>query len=266
MSEAKGVGMLTTKTALRVVNIEDIGFDPSYQRDVVRSHRKIVSEFDENALGVPLVGQRSDGTLWCVDGRQRLTALGKLGKKTVRAEVFVSSGPEHEANVFKLVNGGRTKLQPGELFRAKLTAGDQEAWAIKSAVEAAGFKLLITRGRTGGGHGETAWREVRAVTTLTLVYRMGGAGSDGGKRITRTLKAAAEAWPGDMLAANSDIIGGIGQFYQHIGDDSVDDARLVDRLKQTTPAKLLYSAGLGIGGRHANVAEMVGKMYAKRKR
>jgi hypothetical protein len=252
--------MLTTSSALRVVDIADIKFDDSYQRGEVKGHKRIVAEFDEHALGVPLVGQREDGTLWCVDGRQRLTALKKLGKKTVRAEVFVSQGPEHEAQVFKLVNAGRTKLNPGELFKAKLTAGDKDAWAVKEAVEGAGFRLECSRPTRRNS--EHSWKYVTAFSTLERIYRMGGKSAE---RITRILIVVGEAWPGDMFATNSDILGGLGQFYANRGDEMVDDQRLADRLRATTPTKIVYTAGLGIGGRHANVAEVIARLYARRK-
>jgi hypothetical protein len=254
--------MLTTSSALRVVDIADIRFDDSYQRGEVKGHKRIVAEFDEHALGVPLVGQREDGTLWCVDGRQRLTALKKLGKRTVRAEVFVSQGPEHEAEVFRLVNAGRTKLLPEELFKARLTAGDADAWAIKEAVEAAGFALPLRKRPKAVTH-PTAWKEVMAVNTLLRVFRMGDRNAD---RVTRILKAVGEAWPGDVLATNSDILGGLGQFYANRGDDLVDDARLTARLAGTQPRKIIHTAGLGIGGRHSNVAEVIARLYGKRTR
>lgn len=263
MAKNEAVKMLTASTALRVVDIADIGFDKSYQRVVVPKHKQIVTAFNPNALGVPLVAQRDDGSLWCVDGRQRITALGKLGKKTVRAEVFVSTGPEHEAEVFRLVNGGRTPLQPGELFRSKLTAGDASAWEIKRAVEAAGYKLILDRGRTGGGKGPEAWKEVRAVRTLIDIYKAAHDRENRGANITRALVACAKAWPGDGMAACADIIGGVGQFLGRVGD-AADDDRLADRLGTTTPQKLLYTASLGIGGRIANVADVVARLYAKR--
>ena len=92
--------MLTTERALRIVAVADLQVDPSYQRCVKPNHKKIARDFDPNALGVPLVGQREDHSLWIVDGQQRVEALKLLGKVNVRVEVFASKGPEHEAHVF----------------------------------------------------------------------------------------------------------------------------------------------------------------------
>jgi len=253
MAKIEAVKMLTASTALRVVDISAIGFDPSYQRGVVSRHKQIVTGFNPNALGVPLVAQREDGSLWCVDGRQRITALGKLGKKTVRAEVFVSSGPEHEAEVFRLVNGGRTRLTTQELFKARLTAGDRDAWEIKDAVEAAGFVLDLQHAKS-----REAWKDVRCVAALADIHKTGG-----GERITKVLTACKVAWPGDTLSSSADIVGGVGTFATRMGD-ATDFDRLADRLGTTTPQKLLYTASLGIGGRLANIADGVAKLYSKK--
>lgn len=255
MAEVK---LLTASSALRVVPLADLKVDNSYQRAVVNRHKQIVANFDPSALGIPLVGQREDGSLWIVDGLQRITALRKLNKTTVRAEVFVSRGPEHEAEVFKLVNAGRTKLTARDLFKAKLTSGDTTAWAIKHAVEAAGFKLDTSRPTNKVT--ETAWEYVIAYNTLESIFK---SDETKGGRITRILNLVKAAWPGDMRATNSDILGGLGSFYAQ-RTDIVDDEKLARNLATTTPEKVLYSGSLGVGGRHANIADVISKIYTKR--
>jgi hypothetical protein len=217
-----------------------------------------VANFDPNALGIPLVGQREDGTLWIVDGLQRISALRKLGKSTVRAEVFVSKGPEHEAEIFKLVNAGRVKLTPRDLFKAKLTSGDVVAWEIKHAVELAGFRLDVSR--PGKDTSPDAWLYVIAYTTLEGIHKYSG--RDAVKRILNIVK---NAWPGDMLATNSDILGGLNAFFRRL-ENMVDDEKLSRNLATTTTQKVLYSGSQGIGGRHANIADVIAKVYAKRGR
>lgn len=252
------VKLLTASSALRVIPLADLKVDSSYQRAVVNRHKQIVANFDPSALGIPLVGQREEGSLFIVDGLQRITALKKLGKTTVRAEVFVSKGPEHEAEVFKLVNAGRTKLTPRDLFKAKLVSGDSTAWDIKRAVEAAGFKLDTSR--PTNKMSERAWEYVMAYNTLETIYK---SDETKGIRITRILNIVKTAWPGDMRSTNNDIIGGLGSFFMQ-RTDIVDDEKLSRNLATTTPEKVLYSGSLGIGGRHANIADVISKIYAKR--
>src|SRR5688572_29909905 len=122
---------LVTKSALRTVDLDLLAVDSAYQRDVRHGHKKIIADFNDQALGIPLIGEREDSTLWIVDGLQRITALKALGKTKARVEVFASKGIEHEAEVFKLVNLNRTKLKPVEEFKALLAAHDKESWDIK---------------------------------------------------------------------------------------------------------------------------------------
>ena len=261
MSKNK-MAMLTADKALRIVEVEDIKFDSSYQRGETSNIKKIMSSFDKNAFGVPLVAQREDGTLWGVDGPQRLTAVTKMGWKTVRVEVFVSKGPEHEAEVFRLVNANRVKLSAGELFRAKLTEGDKAAWDIKKAVEDAGFSLLLGRGRTNG---QRLWKEIAAIQVLEYIYKTSKDSERAIDIIKRILTVSGESWPEDRLVTNNLILGGLYTFYQQRGDDMVDDERLIDRLRTTQPTKIIYSAGLGIGSRQVQIALIIDKMYNKRK-
>lgn len=249
---------LTANQALRVVPIDKIGVDPSYQRGVRGKHKKIVTEFDANALGVPVVGEREDGSLWIVDGLQRMTALSKLERKTMRAEVFKSDGPEHEAAIFRKINQNRTKLTPGELFQARLTEGDEAAWAIKKLVEAEGMRLVTNAGRHEAASQSS--REVTAINTLVRIYE-----TQGGGAISFALKAIQGGWPNDPVWLKSDLIKALAGFY-HAHDGAVDLGRLTDRMMTTTPAKVMYSAGLGAGDRSTNATAIVEKLYRKQLR
>lgn len=254
---------LVTKAALCKVGIDALQTDPSYQRGIKPKHKKIVAEFNEEALGIPLVGQREDNSLWIVDGLQRITALKKMGWKVVRAEVFRSKGPEHEAEVFKLVNLNRTKLSPQEEFRALLTAHDERAWAIKDAVEACGYELMLYAG--GGGRSGTsddrASLQVGCVSAMAAVARKKGV-----EPIKFALLAAKECWPGDRLGCHNQMMLGLCAFHAR-HDGVVDTDRLYSRLKGVTPHKIIYQAQQAniSGDKQSAVAEVIEKVYRKRR-
>ncbi len=256
------VKMLTTKGALRVVDLEQIGFDNSYQRGETGGIKKIMADFDKNAFGVPLVAQRDDGTLWCVDGRQRLTAVKKLGWKTVRVEVFRSDGPEHEANVFRIVNANRTKLKPWDLFKAKLAAQDANAWALKNTVESVG--LFISDGVRNNSRTANSWKHISAISLMEKLHTRSVDKIKSLERLRRVLSVAAEAWAEDKFALGNEIIGGLWSFYTKRGDEVVDDEKLIARLRTTQPQKVIYTGGLAIGDLHANIGDVIAKVYNKR--
>lgn len=254
------VRALVKHKATRLVNLEQLNVDPSYQREVKKKHNKIVAEFDETALGVPLIGEREDGSLWIVDGLQRVTALKKLGWREVKAEVFHSNGPEHEALIFKLVNLNRTRLTPVEEFRSLLAAQDAVAWRIKETVEAAGYRLKLNRaGKSDSG--EVAAKQLTCVSILRIVAKDCGIAS-----ISFALAMIDKAWPGDRYGSNGYLIAGLCYFYKN-NDGVVDEDRLVPRLMLTTPQRILTVAStryLG-GSKWFSVGEVVAEYYRKRR-
>lgn len=254
------IKLLVTKSALRVLRLVDLRVDPSYQREVKAKHKRIVADFNPDALGIPLVGERSDGTLWVVDGLQRKTALEKLGKKEVRAEVFASQGPEHEAEVFKLVNLNRTKLTWGEQFKALLASHDESAWRIKEVVEGSGYRIAFSRhGRTTSSDDKSS-KELTCISTLVSVNARWGT-----EPIRFALAVITDVWPGDRLGTYAQMIEGLAVFYnRHNG--AVDTPRLVDRLRTVTAQKILYAANQAtiFTTRGEAVAEQLEKVYRKR--
>lgn len=262
MTKIKKVERLVSNAALRILKIDLLQADPSYQREVKAKHKRIVAEFDPNALGIPVIAERSDASLWIVDGLQRITALRKLGKKDVRAEVFASNGPEHEANIFKLINLNRAKLNPFEEFRALLAAHDKNAWNIKEAVASAGF--ILRYGKAANKADASYAKTVVCITTLRDVEAKVGADA-----IVFALNVIKNAWPGDPLGTNNSIIGGLASFYQRM-EKAVDEQRLVARIRTFTPARLIYNAQMlspsstGGGGRSSYMADLIEKHYRRR--
>jgi hypothetical protein len=241
---------LVTKAAIRRVPIDALAVDPSYQREVRPGHSKIVANFDETAFGVPLIGEREDCTLWIVDGLQRITAIKKLGHDVVRCEVFASKGPEHEAEVFKLVNLNRTRLRPFEEFKALLTSHDKAAWEIKKAVEDCGMRIS----------GSFRDKDLSCISTLRYMHKHYGSGS-----ISFALNTVKEAWPGDLLSLRGEMLQGLGMFYAKY-DGLVEKERLLPRLRTTTAQKILFrsrqlSTSNGFAG---EICASIDMLYKKR--
>lgn len=248
-----------SKSAVRFVPLDELEVDRSYQRDVNdRSVRKISKGFVAEALGVPLVGQREDATYWLVDGLQRVSALRAMKKNKVLAEVFASRGPEHEAEVFRLVNAQRTRLLPGQLFRAALTEGDSTCWAIKELVEKCGYTLRLSLAGNVSKGKYSAHKEIACVNTLTKIYR-----DCGPESLEFTLTAIGRAWDNDPLSTYNYILQGLALFHKK-KEGAIDLDRLVPRLQSTTPGKLIYSAGLGNWDKGTNLAELLDKLYRRR--
>ena len=257
---SNSVKRTVTKAALKILPIDKLQVDQAYQREVKPRHKKIASQFDEHALGIPVVGEREGATYWIVDGLQRITALKLLGKKEVRCEVFPSRGVEHEAEVFKKINLNRTKLSAAEEFRSLLAGQDKEAWAIKECIEKEGFTLVLS-GKSSIE--ESAWLNVVCINTLRTVYERNN-GDFGLRAISFALKNGKACWPGDRLVVYNLMIAGLARFFI-LQKGIVDEERFQSRLKLVTPQKILFTAGQMVGNtKDNNVAEVLEKLYKRR--
>lgn len=257
MAKAKTeIEKLVKSKAMRIVQLDDLQTDQSYQRELRPKHKRIVADFDPDSFGMPLIGQREDGGLWIVDGFQRISAIRKLGWTSVRADVFISEGPEHEAKVFTRVNLNRQALRPLEEFQSRLTAQDEKAWAIKEAVEGCGFKITKYLSPKMDRQGTT----ITCITSLYTLYKAHGV-----EAIKFALNTAKAAWPGDPLGAYRHIVMGLSHFFYR-NKGIVDIERLIPRLSQTTPQKILYTvSSQAFGGSKGDAtADIIERIYRKR--
>ncbi len=258
-SEAGKTKRLVKHSALKVLQISSLQIDPTYQRDVKSGWKRIMNEFDEASLGIPVIGERADGSLWIVDGQQRIYALTKMGRSSVRAEVFRSEGVEHEARVFKRINLNRVKLNPREQFRALLAAHDPIAWAVKDTVESVPpYKLTLTR----VNRAETGADKIIAINTLMNMYQTERIGPDG---IKFTLRAIHAAWAGDVQGVHAFLLEAIATFWGSF-EGTMDEERMIERMKTVTPQRLLYSAGQQAVGmdKRSTLQVILARLYNKR--
>lgn len=246
--------------ALKVVYINDLRVDLRYQRDKNKTAiRRIGKDFIPEAMGVPVVGEREDGSLWIVDGQQRIEYLKGEGKTQVRCEVFASKGVEHEAAVFTRINKNRTGLKPLQVFQAALIEGDETAHKIKDLVEEYDFKIPKSGSRSTGLSPELDASHITCVNALELIYSRGG--DNALKFCLGIIKAC---WPNDVIKTRDIILSGLYHFWSN-REGIVDLDRLLPRLNTTNPNAMIYTAGQMTGSaRTANMAIVIERLYQKR--
>lgn len=235
-----------------------IGIDHTYQRPVQsRLVSEIAGAFSWSAFSTITVGKRGDGTLWAVDGQQRLTAAKQLSIDVVPCSVFHSRGPEHEAAEFVRMNGQQRRVTTDQRFRGELAAGDRFALALKSAVALSGFELVPC--------GPSSRYAITKVTPLIDMTKRRGGGMG---LVTRTLSLIREAWDGDARSKESNILDGVGYFIRCNPD--ADDARVLEVIKRLGCDGLRNHAALargfvgGQGARTIGVALSIETEYNKR--
>jgi hypothetical protein len=184
---------------------------------------EIVRNFQPDAFGVLVVGERSDKTLWCVDGQTRLKAAVKLGIDEVPCLTFESSGKEHEASLFRLLNTqtNQSKLQK---MKALLCEGDANTHDLVAIVERSGFKI--------GFDGEKTWPHIRSIVPVEKAYERG--------TLQRVLSIVSKAWSStrDIHALQVPVLGGLQRFISLHGD-IVNDDELASRLQKFAVQQLV---------------------------
>jgi hypothetical protein len=225
----KEAAMRLLKTENRKINVDELQISEAYQRTIVPARvNRIAKNIDQDAFGSLTVGERRDGTLWVVDGMQRLTAARKLGIAMVPCDVFSSEGQEHEARVFRLKNKERTNVTACALFRAQLVEGDSQTVEIARVVEAAGLSLRFESGKPG-------WPFVKAVVSLEKAHRKVGV-----EGLAAVLSIICQAWFGESESLRGDIISGLAYFIHKTPD--FDKDRLVKKLADKPVSALIRAA------------------------
>jgi hypothetical protein len=139
------------KTRYRMLPVSQLKIDyVHYQRPPV-SKTKIQNMFDnykQAAFGTLLIAERSDGSLWIVDGQQRYLVCKMRNESMVPCSVFSSTGHRHEAEVYTLVNSGetRTPLKPWEIYKACVDYRRDPHYRIDRFLNSLGLKV----GNAGG--------------------------------------------------------------------------------------------------------------------
>jgi hypothetical protein len=139
------------------VEVDELRIDSSYQRPVtaqgLRNIQHIARYFDWRRFS-PLIGVlNDDGTVSVIDGQHRATAAKARG--ITRLPVYlVKCSSEQAAAAFAAINGQITSVKTQDVFKAKVSAGEPGALALKKILDAA--EVTIVPNKAIYRKGETA--------------------------------------------------------------------------------------------------------------
>lgn len=208
----------------RKIKTELIQIASAYQRALRTSMvAEIVRNYQPDAFGVLVVGERADKSLWCVDGQTRLKAAVKMGLDDVPCLTFDSMGKEHEASLFRLLNT-QTNQSKMQKMKALLCEGDANTHELVAVIERCGFKI--------GFNGEKSWPHIRSIVPVEKAYERG--------ILDRVLLVISQTWAAttDIHALQVPMMGGLTRFLAANGD-VVNDKDLVARLQRFTVQQLV---------------------------
>lgn len=188
---------------------------------------------------------RPDGTYHIIDGQHRVAGATRAGhgpETPVHAHVWRGLTFEEEAALFVLLNAKRHSVKPLDLFKAQVTAGYEDAFALDAMLTTYGWRV-----GSAGPDGHFA-----AVTTLRKIYNK----PHGPEVCDKIIATITKGWGHKSEGAHQNLIKVLAAFWREYPAAEID--RLSETLaRKTTPAELL------IGARLSGVASTVSQLQEK---
>jgi len=234
------------------VPVAKIFLDARYGRPPIQKYvDRMASSWDRSKVGVLYLSLRSSGMYAALDGMQRRLSceIAEGSEACLPARVWIDLSVEQEAELFRAFNQDRAALTPGDIFRAKLAAGDLASLNIRRIVEENGFHIAM---RSGGNPG---WNVITAIRQVESVYA--GLSGEGLTAILQTLRSA---WNGEKGCSHSISLGAMESFWIRYRR-GYDPGRLIAAMKKKVPEDLergiaAYST-LGLRGKNGAMGGQV---------
>ncbi len=170
------------------------------QRPLNERHaQSIADNFDPEMFGTLAVTKpNGKGIFHVIDGHHRKVAVEKMWgpNEMVPCQVFDAEDPKRAAELFDHINSKRRSPVPLELFKVRITAGEE----LQTAVD----KIVRNCGYTVGFRSPTA---ISCVGSLENVYQ-----SYGPAILQGTLTVIHSIWGPDSAAMGAHFIKGFGKF------------------------------------------------------
>lgn len=184
---------------------------------------EIIADFDRDALGIPVVNHRKDGSYHVVDGQHRVEALKAMNMldEEIECLIYEQLTLAEEAALFRRLNHAK-QVQPIDRFRIRVVEGDPVACQINDLLNAYGWKVTGGRRASGG---------FSAVSAVERIYR-GPKGNEQNLGLLRdTVDIIVKSWGMDQSGAKAEVLRGIAAVLKEYGD-KVDKPKLIRELSK----------------------------------
>ena len=235
----------------QTVALDELQVDESYQRNRLNYHiRQMCDNFMELAIAAPVVGRRSDNSLWVIDGQQRLEAARREGYDAALVLIVDSTGPEFEAAIFRWLNN-RRGISAAIIFRCNVKANDPDTLCIKDIVERTGFRFQGISPVNGG-------LTIGCIGEIVRTYHERGA-----DQLELLLQIAHDCWPNDASSVESVFVAGMARFLAAAAETpQFDHNRMLDRFSRQRPAAIQATVNVPRGGNvRKGVAQAIAAVY-----
>ncbi len=211
------------------IPIKNLVSNQDYQRGLSETHvSRAVQDFDLYQIN-PVKVSRRDGINYVFNGQHTIEIVArKSGSREtpVWCMIYDDLCYEHEADIFANQMKNVKNLQPYEVFKANVEAGNPTQLMIRDLVESYGLKISSTK----------APNTICAVATLESIFKKYGY-----QVLSRTLRLIIATWEGDDNSFSSNILNAVARIIV-VYSDAIDEEFFADRLGRVSVRQLIRTA------------------------
>ncbi len=191
-----------TSQTIRLLPVNELQVG-GYQRPTSAAQvEKIVANFDEARLGLPIVSAR-DGRYHLLDGAHRVAALRKIGYSHAMCIVLTGLTYQDEADYFRTQNLNSRPLTKYNLFKAGLESGDELCVQIERITRANDFVV---------GMSLRSFNNISAIHALMTICTVYGV-----QTLDETLQLLRATWEGINNVTRREFLVGTAEFVHRFG-------------------------------------------------
>lgn len=234
------------------IPIKNLVSNQEYQRTLSQTHiARAAANFDLYQIN-PVKVSRRDGINYVFNGQHTVEIVATVSGSRdtpVWCMIYDDLVYEHEADIFANQMKFVKRLQPYEIFKANVEAGNDVQLIIQGVVESYGLK--VGSKRTPG--------VICAVTTLENIYL-----THGYHVLNRVMRLIVGTWEGDINSFSSSMLNAVARLVTAFGD-GLNDEIFKERVGNISVKQLIRAAKDRRSGSAGLAEAMLAEYNGKRK-
>lgn len=234
------------------IPIKNLVSNQEYQRTLSQTHiARAAANFDLYQIN-PVKVSRRDGINYVFNGQHTVEIVATVSGSRdtpVWCMIYDDLVYEHEADIFANQMKFVKRLQPYEIFKANVEAGNDVQLIIQGVVESYGLK--VGSKRTPG--------VICAVTTLENIYL-----THGYHVLNRVMRLIVGTWEGDINSFSSNMLNAVVRLVTAFGD-GLNDEIFKERVGNISVKQLIRVAKDRRSGSAGLAEAMLAEYNGKRK-
>ncbi|MGM9601596.1 MAG: DUF6551 family protein [Faecousia sp.] len=248
------------------IPIKNLVSNQDYQRNLSQTHiARAVANFDLYQIN-PVKVSRRDGINYVFNGQHTIEIVAHASGSRdtpVWCMIYDDLNYEHEANIFANQMKFVKSLQPIEVFKANLEAGNDDQLIIRDLIESYGLTIGTKKGPG----------IICAISTLESIYTKYGYHT-----LNRVLRLIISTWEGDVNSFSANIFNAVTKLVVVYGDALNDEVfkekvgnvsvkQLTRTAKERRPGSMGYAEAMVIeynGKKKSPAGKLyINKLYSK---